>query len=317
MLRTIAAVLLAAPLAVFAATNALTPTDEIAPSVRLTGDEVILPIVMVKEFPFIEGEVNGVKGKFMFDTGADAAVIINHHRILLKEGTEIGHAKFGSGQTYAVQLNKTIESLKFAQLSFADVHTVESQDATQLEHITPDFVGWIGYQFFRGYAIKLDYQKEKVTFYKDGPAAETHFLHGETVVAVIPFEERKLARIPVVYVTLGSTIFDGSFDTGQYGSIWADEATRAQLASEGVLTKLTTNTPDDDERVDLKGIDVGGGAAKLTLRFDVSSTPSAADRAIGMSPENNITFAYNLLSQYKTVWDYANHKIYLLAYDAK
>ncbi len=294
--------------------NAKIPADEAAPSVRLAGDEVTIPLVLVKGYPFIEGEVNGVKGKFMFDIGAPAALSLNDHYIPLKGGTDTGGNKVGSGQTFASQLNKTIASVKFAQFSYTDVHTVESSDAAQIQKdITPDFLGWIGFGFFRGYAFKLDYRKKQVTFYKDGPAAATHFLHGETVVAVIPFEQRKLARIPIVEVTLGKTIFDGAFDTGAYGALRIDKAMRKKLAAEGILTEANDDAGED--RVDLTGIDIGNGAANLALRFNVLPPPLPFAEAIGQRPNNDILFAYNLLSKYKTVWDYASHKIYLLKYD--
>jgi hypothetical protein len=290
------------------------PADEAAPSVRLTGDEVTLPLVLVKGYPFIEGEVNGVKGKFMFDIGAPAALTLNGHRIPLKGGTRIAGDKVGSGQTFASQMNKTIASVEFAQFSYTDVHNVQSDDAVQIEkHITPDFLGWIGFQFFRGYAFKLDYRKKQVTFYKNGPAAATHFLHGETVVAVIPFEQRKLARIPIVEVTLGKTIFDGNFDTGNQGTLRTDKATRKKLAAEGVLAKVKIEGGVD--QVDLTGINIGFGAANLALHFAVLSRPFPPAEAIGVRPNNEMTFGYNLLNKYKTVWDYANHKIYLLKYD--
>jgi hypothetical protein len=321
MLLPIITAFLATMLVASGLANAQVPANEAAPSVRLTGNEVTVLLVLVDGYPFIKGEVNGVKGKFMFDTGADAALSLNDYYIPLKGGTNIGGNKVASGQTFPSQLNKTIASVKFAQFSYIDVHNVESSDAAQIQRdITPDFLGWIGFEFFRGYAIKIDYQKKQVTFYKDGPAAATRFMHGETVVAVIPFQQHKLARIPIVEVTLGKTgfdsnfdtVFDGNFDTGSQGSLLTDKATRKKLAAEGVLAKAKGK--DGVDQVDLTGIDVGYGAAHLDLRFAVSSGPFPPAEAIGVHPNNDITFGYNLLSKYKTVWDYANHKIYLLKY---
>lgn len=293
---------------------ALQPADELAIGFRLTGDIVSLPLVMVREFPFVEAEVNGVKGKLMFDTGAEGALSLNQHRVPLAKGQIAGNAQYGSGQHYTIQMNPIIDSVTLAGHSFSDIRQVESHDARQLEHITPDFLGWIGYEFFRGYAIKLDYRKHRVTFYKDGSAAATHFLHNERVIAVIPFEQHKLARVPVVYATLGSTIFNGNFDTGAYGSIWVDPAIRAQLEAHDVLTSTQAQSADQDERVDLRDINIQNRAAHLALNFDVSTEASPASRSIGIPDNNNLTFGYNLLSQYKTVWDYAHRNIYLLAY---
>ncbi|MBY8829852.1 hypothetical protein [Hephaestia mangrovi] len=210
-----AAALLASTLAATGQTAVKLPADEAAPGVRLTGDEVTVPLVLIKGYPFIEGEVNGVKGKFMFDIGSDAAITLNHHYVPLKNGIAMPGSKVGSGQTMPAQLNKTIASVRFGQFSYTNVHNVQSNDASQIEqHITPDYLGWVGFEFFRGYAVKIDYRKDTATFYKAGPAAVTHFLSGETVVAVIPFQRPKLARIPVVPVTIGKMRFDGAFDTG-------------------------------------------------------------------------------------------------------
>ena len=289
-------------------------SDAAAPTVRLTGDEVTIPLTLVGSFPFIEGKVNGIKGKFMFDTGAPFALTLNEHRFPLHGGVNLGGDKVGSGQTLRSRLNKTVASVQFAQFSYTDVHEVQSDNAVQLEkHVTPDFLGWIGFEFFRGYAIKVDYRKRTLTFYKTGPASTTRFLEGERVVAVVPFQQRKLPRIPIVQVEIGHMLFDGPFDTGAYGELWIDAATRQKLASEGNLT--VARGKDANGRVDVAGIHIGSGAAALGLRFNLHSQPFVPARAIGVRSENVLTFAFNLLSKYKTVWDYPNHRIYLLSYD--
>jgi hypothetical protein len=49
-------------------TQVTTTTLPAAPFV-LTGDVQELPIVLVKGYPFLKAEVNGVAGKLMLDTG--------------------------------------------------------------------------------------------------------------------------------------------------------------------------------------------------------------------------------------------------------
>lgn len=48
-----------------------------------TEDIVVFPITLINAFPFISGEVNGIKGKFMFDTGNQNALDINDNMVEL------------------------------------------------------------------------------------------------------------------------------------------------------------------------------------------------------------------------------------------
>ncbi|MBY8829853.1 hypothetical protein [Hephaestia mangrovi] len=51
------------------------------------------------------------------------------------------------------------------------------------------------------------------------------------------------------------------------------------------------------------------------MRFNVVPPPAPFAEATNQRPDDNVTFAYNLLSKYKTVIDYPNRTIYLLKYD--
>jgi hypothetical protein len=307
--------ILAPLLAMIACVPAGAQDRDEAPSVRMKGTETTIPIIVVKEFPFVEAEVNGVQGKLMLDTGAAAALSLNNHRVPLEGGTHQGRASFGSGQTYSIMKHDRIDSVKFHGFRFDAVRNVRSQDATQLESITPDFIGWLGFELFRGYAMKLDYKRNVATFYKDSSTAEKRFLRGERVVAIIPFEQTKLIHVPVVPVRAGSQVFDGAFDTGQFGALWAGGTNIDLLVKEGVLTKRADKPFEDQEDVHvLKGLDLASGAATLDLDVETFAPPFPPAKSMGLRPNGTMTFGYNLLSKYKTVWDYAKRTIYLLEY---
>src|SRR5690606_15542617 len=57
---------------------------------QLTGDSISFPLTIVDYYPFISGEVNGVKGKFMFDTGHQGALSINSTIFSLNSQKEVG-----------------------------------------------------------------------------------------------------------------------------------------------------------------------------------------------------------------------------------
>jgi hypothetical protein len=281
---------------------------EIAPEFRLKGDIVSLPLVMVREFPFVEAEISGVKGKLLLDTGALEALALNHNPLKLPEGRVIGQGRFGSGQTYEMVLRPSVDNVRLpGGLTYDRVTTFRSQDAAQLERITPDFLGWLGYTFWDGYAVKFDYRASKATFYRGGPKA---FLKGEVLVAAIPFETRKLPNDPVLTATIGDLTFETVLDTGQYGSIFADATSHERLKAAGAINPHGS----DQDAVDVRAVRFSKGPA---LRLSaIASLPIEAAapfaNAIGVAPPRIMTLGYAFLKQYKTVWDYPNKTLYLL-----
>jgi hypothetical protein len=286
------------------AQKAAAPRAERAPEILLSGDKVVLPIVMVREFPFVEGKISGVEGKLMLDTGADQALAINDHRVPLSTGHLSGTGHFGSGQTFQTRMNDVVPDIAFGTLRYPQATMVASQDATQLEHITPDFIGWLGYYFWQGYAMKLDYVRLEATFYKGG---SEEYLAGEKVLAIIPFETGKLPNHPLVDARIGIVDLMAVFDTGQYGNLFIDEQTKVLLLEAASLS----NKSDDD--FDLKSLRIGDTSLPAIPKIHVSTSVFPAAEPIGISERNILTIGYGLLSQYKTVWDWKSRRIYFLA----
>jgi len=286
------------------------PADRVAPSFRLSGEKVLFPLVVEKGIPFIEATINGVHGKLMLDTGAKRALSLNSNRIPLTSGKASGSGFFGSGQRFDIMLHDNVASVDVGGFPFRDVKNVESQDARMLEGITPDFAGWMGFEFWRGYALKLDYVKNVVTFYRDEVPAEGRlpkYLAGETVLGTIHYETRKLPNIPLVKVRIGSQSFEGAFDTGHSGYVWIDAAMRSRLISDG---KLKPERQESD-LMQLEGIMIEG-AGTYEMSVGVLPAPFPAATPIGLPTSNVVVFGYSFLSQYKTVWDFAGKSIYLL-----
>ena len=286
------------------AQTAAVPRSERAPEIRLQGDKVVLPIVMVREFPFIEGEISGVKGKLMLDTGADQALAVNDHRVPLADGRPNGTGHFGSGQVFQTRMNPVVSDIGIGTLHYQRATLVASQEATQLERITPDFLGWIGFYFWQGYAMKLDYDRSEATFYR---GSSEEYLSKEKVIAVVPFETGKLPNHPLVHIKIGSVDAMAAFDTGQYGNLFTDEQTKALLAKAGTLSN------ERDDVSDLKGFTMDGKSMPEIPKIHVITSTFPAAEALGIPGKNVLTIGYGLLSQYKTVWDYRSHRIYFLA----
>lgn len=277
-----------------------------APEFHLNGDTVSIPFVMLGHFPFafVDGEVNGIKGEFMLDTGDPQAIDINRSRVPVPGGREIRRGNFVGGRAYTVVRWPRVDSVKLpGGLTYGPITNVESQDL-HFEKITPDLLGFIGYNFWKGYALKLDYKVLRATFYKRGPKT---FLKGEKVVSVLPFETRKRSNVPIMTVTIDGVPFETLFDTGTYGLLYADAATRHQLAQAGMLKTASGTT-------NLTGVRFKSGLLaeipSIVVHKDVFMPAAAA--ALGVSSRNVLILGFGFLRQYGTVWDFRNHILYLL-----
>ncbi len=281
----------------------------------LHGDSVVFPITLVNAFPFISGEVNGVKGKFMFDTGDQFAIEVNENLVKLPNKRNIGSGVVGSGQTYNVSINDTIKEVKFANgFIYHDLLKIKSGNYSYLEHITPDCIGYVGYDFFKGYTFKLDYLRRRITFYKNTPqrTASKDFLNGEKVLGVISFETRRLPNHPLVKVKIGKLELLGDFDTGQFGILKVTDSVKRDLLAKALISLAGTDSNDSD-LTNIKSVTIGGGF-KTGLKgvlIDTVQSPRVR-KAIQITEPYVIDFGYRLLDQYKTVWDYDNKKIYIL-----
>ncbi|NQE61358.1 hypothetical protein E1H18_1614 [Caulobacter sp. RHG1] len=280
-----------------------------APEFRLKGDEVSIPFVMVREFPFVEAEIDGVKGKLMLDTGASEALSLNHNPLKLEEGRDMGQGQFGSGQRFALVLRPGVDNVRLAGgLSYARVSHVKSQDAKQLEGITPDFLGWLGYWFWDGYAVKMDYVASRATFYRGGPDA---FLKGETVVAALPFQLPKLPNHPVMTSKVGDVAFLTLFDTGQYGGLYTDAVTMKRLV-DAAAVKPVAGEEESAADVTMRFVDGPEVVLPKLWTYPIAqAAPFAKPIGVDAAP-NILSLGHALLKQYKTVWDYPNRTFYLL-----
>ncbi|AYO80055.1 hypothetical protein AYR46_07515 [Sphingobium yanoikuyae] len=278
---------------------------EHAPEIRLAHKTVSLPITLVREFPFIEGEIAGVKGKLMLDTGMRESLVINDHRVPLSGGEKIGTGHFGSGQSFDIRRHSVIRDIRIGDLSYPSASNVRSQDARMLEKITPDFLGWVGYDFFSSHAMKLDYRHLRVSFHEGEPAS---FLAGERHMATLEFETRKLPNIPLLRGRIGNLDAIVSLDTGMYGSLNLPEDKR-RLLFEGGLLKPTA----DPDAFDLRGIRIAGRVDFAAAAIEVEEGPSPSAKPVGISEDTELELGFVLLKRYKTVWDFRRKRLYLLA----
>lgn len=274
-----------------------------APELRLSGDQVTLPIVMVRAFPFVEASIAGVAGKLMLDTGSQEAMTVNSKRVPVTLGEPLGIAKYGSGQSYAMHLAPVVRDIRVAQLRYEKASNVDAHEAAQLERITPDFIGWLGYYFWEGYALKMDYRNLQATFYRSPTDA---YLQGEQLIAALPFEQRLRPNMPVMPARMGEVAATAVFDTGQYGGLYLDAATKTRMLQAGLLI------PAGDDEYDLTQLTIDGHTLPGIKGIGVFTDGFPPGKATGLTDQVVLSIGYGLLKNYKSVWDFNKRMIYLL-----
>ncbi|MEH6703473.1 MAG: hypothetical protein V7691_01645 [Galbibacter orientalis] len=286
---------------------------------QLTGDSISFPLTIVNAFPFISGEVNGIKGKFMFDTGKQEAIEINNNMVSLASQKAVGTGFVASGQKFNKYTNDTIEEVRLINgLLFQNLRQIESANLDFLQNsITPDCIGYIGFNFFKGYLFKLDYTKRKLTFYKNTAvrASSKDFLNGEEILAILDFEIRKQPNIPMLKAKVNSIEILGIFDTGgNYGLLGITDRDAEKLTKE----KHLINYGKDGYKNTLYSLNNVKMNAQLITDFTAiekyEGDFSPVREALGLTEDNFLLIAHRLLAKYKTVWDYEHKKMYILKY---
>lgn len=248
----------------------------------------------------------------MFDTGNEEALSFNDHLVNQTGGIKIGSGFSGSGQKYDVNKYDTIQEVQIGdKLRYTNSGPVNGNKMEFLEKVTPDFLGFIGHNFFQGYLFKIDYKAGLITFYKSTPKRrkKKDFLSSEKVIAILDFTTAKLPNHPIIRTKVGGVDITGLFDTGQLGAIYLSDSLRKVFTDNKVI--IPSNQPPI---ASLEGLEVANG---VTISLDQlynfpSKQAQGFKSAIGVTDENILSLGYSFLKQYKTVWDYEEHKLYLL-----
>jgi len=256
---------------------------------RLVGDSISFPLTLVNAFPFISGEVNGVKGKFMFDTGHEGALSINNTMVPLSMQQNEGERRVGRGQKYTKYNNESIKEIKLINgMQFQDLKNIESGNYDFLQHnITPDCIGYIGYDF----------------------------LNNEKLVAVLDFETRNRPNNPIIKVKVKDVEMLAIFDTGSdYGLLGITDKDTEKLKRTKNIINYGINGKNDS-LFTLNEIQMNSSFTIDIMaieKFEGNFTPVA--KSLGVTEDNFLLIAHRFLAKYKTVWDYEHKKIYVLAY---
>jgi hypothetical protein len=116
---------------------------------------------------------------------------------------------------------------------------------------------------------------ERTSSTPEARLASQDFLKDETIIAVLPFEIRKLPNRPIVPLKIGEVSFLGSFDTGQLGGVYLNKATRAKLEKQRLLAPKVGG---DEPTFDLNGLAFTPSFTASVMQFKPKPTFGSAKR---------------------------------------
>lgn len=280
-------------------------------SIHLEGDIVKIPIKMIKDWPFIDGEINGVKGHWMFDTGNGDKIQLHSRKIKNLESKKIGSGFVGSGQTFDVIQYPLIEKIKIGNFTFKSIKNITGNDYVFLEPITPTVLGQIGFDFFKGYDMKIDYLRSELTFYKQKEGIENwkDIKNHKDFITSLPYFTRALDNHPMIKVQHEGVEFLVTFDTGGgKGTFTMEDSVFKKIKNSGNLENFyETSSPfynwynikiNEHLTVDLYG---------LRKQED-----SPSHKPLQINEKNTFSLDHSFLSQYITIWDTKNKVIHVL-----
>lgn len=256
-------------------------------------DEAVkLPFSTHDGFILIEGDIDGVRGVFMLDTGTPFQFFANRDFADLPDGEPVASGGAASGQRIIVYRHRNPHSITLTGGHRWDLADLRSGDLGFVgSAIGVPFLGFIGLGELRKFIFAIDYEKNVVTLFPQEPVNPCRTLQP---LAVLKFYFE--GEIPRLQFQIGGMAVDARLDTGAQGGLTLTRETRHQLEASGSL--LPSPAANGAKRL----IPAAGYQGHI---FEF------ADLDDGGDGPDEITLGYAFLRHFCSVWDYRSETVAL------
>lgn len=269
---------------------------------------VTLPFHLLNGYIMMDANVNGIKGKMMFDTGTEFPFFLNNFRIPLGKDTLLGKGKTGSGQEVVIyRQNGAIKNIDLSQsIHLTDVKELPHNNFYYIdEGLDITFLGTCGHGFNRDYEFAINYDNQTIDLYSLSHPARYLYKQSD-VLTTIHFKPTGVdGKIPQITLKAGKHHLEGFFDTGNTGTLELTQELKEQLVREGILIidegKYMNGTAQPYMRGTLKGLTYNG----ISL-LDVHNLH------VTIAQHNRLGMGYQFLKHYVSIWNYSEQTIVLL-----
>lgn len=271
--------------------------------------EFTLPFHLVDGFIFIDGKVNNVEGRLMFDTGTPFFLFLNNHYIPLDTSKFTVNGSSGSGQTLHVYMQDKIDSVSLSNtLSFKDITEVPHTDLSFIEQgVMGNILGFLGYEFLKNYQFVINYDYQTIDFYalnnKEGQFAS---IDKNEMVTTLNFKvDPDMMQLPIVEFTVDGMAIEGTFDTGAQGKISLTKELKDQFIKKGHLIPVKNAHWYGQESVEQDIYILRNLKYKDIVLHDIYLKVSEGE-------SNTLSLGYQFLKNYTSIWNFKDNSIILL-----
>jgi Aspartyl protease len=248
------------------------------------GSQDPFPITLTHNRILVDATVNGVKGRFILDTGADAIVLDDQFADRAK-----APALHGSGQAEMMSgpISTRVRRIDTIALGGATLHNalVYSQDFRKGDYRGLDWQGYdglMGFDLFAGAVVKLDVYASKMTILD--PSTDLSGVRG------LPLLVDLSDGIPAIPMTLNKSIaVNAHLDTGNPGIVFMS----AELAKKHHLSIWTL------------------GCGNLDTLAIGPITYAGQAVCIWGFPSNFMLLGYDFLKHFDYVFDYPHGRMFM------
>jgi hypothetical protein len=268
-----------------------------------------IPFQVRDDKPFVTARIGGQHGVLMFDTGTPDALFLNRDALTLPPGTPVGQGRAASGQVITVQTHPAPD-IEVDGHPFHPADQLRSGNFRFVQNgLGQDFLGFIGTPAVQDHAFTLDYGRQMLTLFRvaaDGTLSGASLDPSDIVARldfVLPPGEQ-----PTAVALIGTQPILVDFDTGDSGTLYLADATRAALVAAGHLRD------DGAAMAGLAGLVLGGTAFPETPVRIVAAGGPQDFRRTGQPDQLRLGAAF--LARHPGLWNFPAHSLTFLTDDS-
>ena len=285
--------------------------NKISPSTNYSDNKLdfTLPFHLIDGYIFIDGQVNGKKGKFMFDTGTPFDFFLNHHFVPLAKDKYLSEGHAASGQFIVLHTQNRAVSIKLAdQIQLDGLKSIPHSNFDFIQNNVVDkFLGMAGHGFNKNYLFIINYDEQTIDFHAFDQTGNVRrdAVEKDKIIVTLPFIATGGGKTPELDFFIGHEKIAVFFDTGNLGSLTLTQAMKTRLEQEGTLSVEEKNQLYEPHEPALY-------CTINKLRFENQALEDIHHVQLEIGKENKIGMGYQFLKNYVSVWNYKNQTITLL-----
>jgi hypothetical protein len=278
-------------------------------------DKVVIPFKFINNLIFIPIKVNGIELNFLLDSGVQETILFS-----MEDKKEVSFFNVEKITLRGLGSEESIEGLKSGNntlevkgLKYTNhlLYIVLDQSFNLSYHIGIPVNGIIGYNFFKSNLVEIDYERKRITVYRDKQKIRKKI-------------EKKFQHVPITierskpYIT-GSVVLNSVeipvrllIDIGNSDALWL-------FQNDSKMIKVPEKNFEDYLGKGFSG-DVEGRRAlikKFTMsKFEfynpiIAFPDTISIRHVTMVKDRSGSVGSEILKRFTIVFDYSNQKIFL------